>query len=172
MSAMIESKEETKEAYERGCVTYDMTHLDLLQRVVDDDHLNKNFCGALAWIFGIDPMIVGHLACLDLICVPDVEEDEPMNWIQFILKEGEHGAYPIEVVLSYLFDKGEPIYHEPYDYTERQKARIEEAHKGILLDHGSADAYFECVSQFLWREKNYLASNYSGYLVKARKLLI
>lgn len=162
---------DSTEEYCRSIVTPFASLSDLTSRVEDDDMLYNKFCGALACVFDLDPLLVGHLANLDYIDVPDIEANRtPPNYIQLLTMESG-GRDVIEELLSYLTKYCETVWREPYQHSEAEKKLLKQAIANIAQKYKTATAYFETVSRHLWREPQYMATEYTYYLNQLDKRL-
>lgn len=128
-------------------VTYD----DLLQKANWGDY--EMFCGGLACVFDLDPLIVGHIANLDKLWRPDIPQETQETYVNYIqwLSLPPYYKDPIEEILSYLFSKIDTVHMFK-----------------IIENHGNIDAYFEYVSTRLWKKSDYIRVNYEYYYTKAK----
>lgn len=131
----------------------------------------KKLVGTLALVFGLEPLLVGHLANLDLMRLwCEGEQSEHLNYVQALTGKSE-GEESVGELLSYLFDWSEPDYREPYQHSEQERQLIRASYDSILTNHANATEYFKWVSLRLWRPANWLAENYGEYLDRATKML-
>jgi hypothetical protein len=165
------SDEQSREEYVRSLVTEPVGMADLMAPVQDGDPLlYSKYCGALAYLLGLPPQLVGHVANLDYVEVPSLarlyEAVGRVNYMQLLTAGREHASRDsIEQVLCYLTYFREPLYDEPYQHTAEEKALLRQALASIAEKHGgSAAAYFAWVSGRLWRDASYLAGHYRFYM--------
>jgi hypothetical protein len=149
------------EEYEKNMCKI-VTYNDLLQKADWEDH--KMFCGALACVFDIDPLIIGRIGNLDYLWRPAINEND-VNYIQWLTLSPDIRD-PIQEILSYLFWKTDPVYYERYNKTDKEKDRIRLHMVKIIEKYGTIDKYFECVSTNLWKKSDYIRVNYGGYIPK------
>ncbi len=163
------------EEYVRALVSSPMGMLELMGRVQTSDgvEIYHKFCGALAFVFDLDPLVVGHLANQDNIRIPTIGTDAPIpNYIQLLTMKNETVLDTIEELLSYITHYCEPLHDEPYEHSEAEKQLLRQAIGRIVDRWGTATNYFEWVSERLWRDKNYLATQYKFYCERLERRIV
>lgn len=122
------------------------------------------FCGALACAFGLEPMLVGHLANLDYICVPAERDDQISSPTYRQLLCMEATIDPIDELLGYLFDYKDPFSGEIYEHSDYVKVLLRQTIEKIAKQHEIAGDYFVWISKRLGQSDDYLSTNYAYYL--------
>jgi hypothetical protein len=134
---------------------------DLLQKIDEDNF--EGFLSALVYVFDIDPKIIAHLTNLDYLWRPDVGEN--INYLQWITaKDGKHNRDPIEEILSYLFNRSDPVYNEPYRHTVEELIILQNHYVHIKKKYENMENYFGEIQKKLWTCPLYLKCNYTYYI--------
>ena len=138
----------------------------LQNKVIDEDY--ELFTAALGLVFDVDFVLIAHLSNYDYIDLPSITT--PCNYAQWLTLEYDE-RNSISELLSYLFTKSEDVWDEPFEFTD-EELKLRREHLLKIKNYGGASAYFKRCSINLWREENYLETNYSYYVKLIDKLIL
>ena len=141
---------------------------DVLKKADENDY--QGFLKTLSYVFDVDFKLIHNLANLDYLWRPPITNN--VNYIQWLTCEPEHYREPITETLSYLFDKGDAVYNDPYNYSDKAKLLIQKHLVKIIDKYNSVDNYFEKVSERLWKDKNFLKTHHDYYYCISIKLCL
>ena len=138
---------------------------DQLTNKADKDY--KKFTAALGLIFDVDFTLIAHLCNYDYIDPPPITE--ACNYAQWItLPSNERN--PIGELFAYLFTTTDDVWDEPFEFT-KEELKLRTLHLEKIKSYGNAANYFKQCSINLWKDENYLQSEYFYYIKHIDKLI-
>lgn len=132
---------------------------DLLLPVIHTDdnhkHVFDNLMDALMLAFDVPKEATTtryEFGNRDLLWVPDVSVNFNCNYYQLASFESSE-RHPVKSILSYLFDKSEPYYNDPYDFSEKEKADRKLFYNHLKSKYKDAETYIQRVKIFLFQNE-------------------
>lgn len=152
-SPIIISSTSREEYISKVCAP--MTEQDCLQKASYNEY--EKFAGALAWAFNVDPKVIGQISNLDFLTRASIKKDEPVNYIQWIVKDDN-----IDQVIHYLFMQRDPTYDEDYEHTDLERGRIDNYAKMAVA--GCFERYSKNLTTIQGHLAVYFAKDYIRWL--------
>lgn len=145
------------------------TVLDYKENYKENDEENDinftNFKNTIKVAFDINSdQLIYYLADRDLIWRPNID-NKMINYYQWVSSMDTSEREPMLSTWSYLFDKSEPYYYEPYMRNDEEKKLLNEFYKYIKKKYKNAEDYFRRVNMILFNNDN----TYSSYIKKINK---
>jgi hypothetical protein len=108
--------------------------------------------------------LIYHLVDRDLVWRPEIKSS--LNYYQWVSSMDTLEREPMLSTWSYLFDKSEPYYHEPYMRDDEEKELLKEFYVYIKKKYRNGKDYFRRVNMMLFNEDD---DTYSYYIDKIDK---
>lgn len=139
-------------------INSNFTYNDMLQKADPNNH--QNFRSTLVLIFELDIKIMEYMSDNNIIEFIDTSNGNPCNYIQLI------SDTCVDKILSYLFCD------TSREFTDDENvSRILHIRK-IMRNYENANAYFDKISERLWKETPWFRDTYDYYYTMASRKIV